>query len=395
MYNKIKEYKALLDEGVITQEEFKNKKRALLGMPSKEDEQRIAEENHIKEIEKQKAIEEAKKRDEEYQRRVKEAEIAEREHQRKLEEAKLAELERQRKKEEERKLEIENKKKQKEAKKAERQEKKGKYIAVAIIAVVILAIVGLIATNTICIKHEYNEATVVEPKTCWKCGKTDGDVKPLKKIDFPTSGVGSLLPIPKSNMGEIKWDDSDSFSVYIGNTTRDDFNDYIETCIESGFSIDYQRDEDSYYAYDALMNSLDIWYLDNNIMEIQISLADNISGGVENEIETIIKVLSESKSDVEDTFDIKDEDGDNLRIAGTFAGLTGEYLIVGYSDDSIGRVIFERDEEKIDIDKIVASVSEYLGEYDEYDSEWDTYTWATDDIQVELYVDERIYFDAN
>lgn len=141
--------------------------------------------------------------------------------------------------------------------------------AILIVGAIILFAI-LILTHTICLKHSYSDASVLEAQTCYHCGKTQGDPKPLMEIHFPTQGVGSLLPMPSSNMGEIKWDNANSFSTYVGNMTENDFDSYVQICAENGFDVDYQKGEDYYYADDVNGNNLNIWYKGNNIIEIQI-----------------------------------------------------------------------------------------------------------------------------
>lgn len=151
--------------------------------------------------------------------------------------------------------------------------KKKRFITATIIGVVIV-FAFLILTHTICIKHKYSDATVLEPQTCIYCDKTKGEPKPLSEFEWPSKGVGSLLPVPKSNMGEIIRDDFDSFKIYVGETSINDYSAYIKECSDSGFDVEYRKDEDSYSAYDVNGNELDIWYEGNNIMKIQIRAAD-------------------------------------------------------------------------------------------------------------------------
>ncbi|MBE6983601.1 MAG: zinc-ribbon domain-containing protein [Ruminococcaceae bacterium] len=148
-------------------------------------------------------------------------------------------------------------------------------------AIIIFAI--LVFTHTICLKHSYSEATVLRPQTCYHCGKTKGDPKDLMKIEFPTRGVGALLPVPESNMGEINWNEASGFNAYIGNTTEGDYKDYIKACIECGFDVDYQKGDDYYYADDINSNNLNVWFKGNNFMEIQI-IAPNLEETDRNDI---------------------------------------------------------------------------------------------------------------
>lgn len=92
----------------------------------------------------------------------------------------------------------------------------------------------------------------------------------MVEISFSTKGIGALLPIPSSTVGELHWDDSDSFRVDIGNTTKEDFEAYISECMEAGFYVDYEKDNDSYFAYDSAGIYLSIYYEEGNMIEIQI-----------------------------------------------------------------------------------------------------------------------------
>ena len=41
----------------------------------------------------------------------------------------------------------------------------------------------------------------------------------MGEFEWPTNGLGSLLPTTKSNIGDISWDNSETFIVHVGNTT--------------------------------------------------------------------------------------------------------------------------------------------------------------------------------
>lgn len=114
---------------------------------------------------------------------------------------------------------------------------------------------------------------------------------------------------------------------------------------------------------------------------------------INSQIKTIIDILSYDKEKVLSEFYYATEDGDKILIKGNFAELHGTYKLIA-NDDKITRVIFERDEEISDVDKLIKNISECLGNYDEYDSEWNKYEWRVDGLELTLYVEERIYFDS-
>lgn len=44
-------------------------------------------------------------------------------------------------------------------------------------------------------------------------------------------------------------------------------------------------------------------------------------------------------------------------------------------------------------DDIIDTICECLGDYIEYDEEWNKYEWSTNKLELALYADERIYFE--
>ena len=63
--------------------------------------------------------------------------------------------------------------------------------------------------------------------------------------------MGSLIPPTKSLTGQITDDSSDSFSALIGNMSLEEMLDYSRECEAAGFNIDYDRDDDSYSAFNS------------------------------------------------------------------------------------------------------------------------------------------------
>lgn len=75
-------------------------------------------------------------------------------------------------------------------------------------------------------------------------------------IRWPSGTAGSLLPAPKSAVGKFSFEYDDSFCVYVGETPKADYEDYVAACVQAGFDVDYSRGDTHYYAYNA-----DGWYL--------------------------------------------------------------------------------------------------------------------------------------
>ena len=73
----------------------------------------------------------------------------------------------------------------------------------------------------------------------------------FSEIQWPETDIAKLMPVPKSNIGNIYWSEEYGFVIYIADVSQTDFNDYVDKCIEHGF--------------DEKVNSGDTWYYADNI----------------------------------------------------------------------------------------------------------------------------------
>ena len=93
----------------------------------------------------------------------------------------------------------------------------------------------------------------------------------METITWPDSEMAKLLPVPKSTTGKIYNNDEDSFSVYIGETTIDDYNAYVKACEEKGFTVDAQKEDKAFSAKNADSYKLSVDYKGNNVIYISIA----------------------------------------------------------------------------------------------------------------------------
>ena len=92
----------------------------------------------------------------------------------------------------------------------------------------------------------------------------------MSAITWPTSKAGKQLPAPKSTTGKFSYENDDGFSVYIGNTSKDDYNSYVKACSDKGFTVNYNKDDNFYDADNNAGWHVSIKYEGNNIMSIDI-----------------------------------------------------------------------------------------------------------------------------
>ena len=100
---------------------------------------------------------------------------------------------------------------------------------------------------------------------------------PMKfgSITWPSSTVGNMLPAPKSTTGKFSYGLDDSFFVYVSETSKADYDQYVADCSANGFNIDYDKGDTYYRADNADGYHISLEYEGNNIMTVEIEAAKN------------------------------------------------------------------------------------------------------------------------
>lgn len=126
------------------------------------------------------------------------------------------------------------------------------------------------------------------------CG---GKKSEFGEFTWPSTPVAAQLPIPESHVGQVQLEKEDYLSVYVGETSMDGYNAYVEQCKAKGFTVDYSSAETYYTADNDAGYHLYISYDDRNeMMDIMVS-----KGGSDD---------SNSASGSEETAAPDDESGD-------------------------------------------------------------------------------------
>lgn len=97
----------------------------------------------------------------------------------------------------------------------------------------------------------------------------------LGSITWPSSTVGAMLPTPKSTTGKFSYEHDDSFFVYVGETSKDDYDQYVADCSANGFHVDYDKGDTYYQADNADGYHISLKYIGNNIMTVEISAPES------------------------------------------------------------------------------------------------------------------------
>lgn len=128
----------------------------------------------------------------------------------------------------------------------------------------------------------------------------------LSAIKWPASTAGKQLPAPKSLTGKFNYEYDDNFFVYIGETTKADYEEYVADCSEKGFDVDYDKGEKYYSADNDEGWHIRLCYEGNNIMSIDIDAPSEVDGN-DNTV-----IPSEEETETVETEDSKDNDSGGL-----------------------------------------------------------------------------------
>ena len=92
----------------------------------------------------------------------------------------------------------------------------------------------------------------------------------MQKFIWPDSVVAKLLPIPKSDQGRLQSSSDTCLIIYVGNTTFDEYKEYVNACIEKGFSKGMSQTDDHYHAENVDGYSVKVEYRGFNTIFIRI-----------------------------------------------------------------------------------------------------------------------------
>ncbi len=102
---------------------------------------------------------------------------------------------------------------------------------------------------------------------------------PMSVFDWPDSDIAKLLPEPESSYGKIEWEAEHGFVIYVGNTTKLEYKDYVDAVYALGFTVDYDKGDDYFYANNADGYSVSLKYEGFNTMFVRIDEPEEDNSG--------------------------------------------------------------------------------------------------------------------
>ena len=164
------------------------------------------------------------------------------------------------------------------------------------------------------------------------CG---GKKSEFGEFTWPSTPVAAQLPIPESHVGQVQLEKEDYLSVYVGETSMDGYNAYVEQCKAKGFTVDFSNSETYYTADNDAGYHLYISYDDRNeMMDIMVSKggsddSDSASGSEETAApdDESDATTADDSDDGEDGLD--DEDSGTGAVGDASYDLPGGKYVVG------------------------------------------------------------------
>ena len=68
-------------------------------------------------------------------------------------------------------------------------------------------------------------------------------------MQWPDRGLGAMLPAPESSYGVIYNDKAQWFNGDVGNYTREQYGAYVASCEDAGFTVEYTKNNDAFWAW--------------------------------------------------------------------------------------------------------------------------------------------------
>ncbi len=69
------------------------------------------------------------------------------------------------------------------------------------------------------------------------------------EMQWPDRGLGAMLPAPESSYGVIYNDKAQWFIGDVGNYTREQYGAYVASCEDAGFTVEYTKNNDAFWAW--------------------------------------------------------------------------------------------------------------------------------------------------
>lgn len=109
--------------------------------------------------------------------------------------------------------------------------------------------------------------------------KIDVKVKASIEVNFaefswPKSEIADSVPVPESNIGMISWENENGFVIYVGETSKEAYDGYVDRCYDAGFTIEYSKGDDYFRGINEDGYHLNVSYEWNQTMFVRADTSE-------------------------------------------------------------------------------------------------------------------------
>ena len=103
-----------------------------------------------------------------------------------------------------------------------------------------------------------------------RCNSGSSDAK-NSKLEWPTSGLATMLPDPGTDRGKVDYNSDSRFSATLAKYSSSDYSGYVDACKEKGFTVEGELNGSIYKAFNEEGYQLSLYY-DESKEELSVSL---------------------------------------------------------------------------------------------------------------------------
>lgn len=152
---------------------------------------------------------------------------------------------------------------------------------------------------------------------------------PMENFELPEYAVAAGLPVPSSSTGHYNWQNTDSFFLYVGETSKDNYMLYKNACVAAGFIGDPYEYNTVYSATNAEGYKVSLNYQGFNIFTLEF-YGPGSSGGNNTETNNPDNSTSEYALDYTDAASFESALNDGATVKGKIV----QFDVVEYKPDS-------------------------------------------------------------
>lgn len=146
---------------------------------------------------------------------------------------------------------------------------------------------------------------------------------PMEDFELPEYAVAAGLPTPSSSKGYFNWQNADSFFLYVGETSKEDYMLYKDACIAAGFTGDPYEYNTVYSATNAAGYKVSLNYKGFNIFTLELHGPEGSGNNTENNTTEYMLDYTNAES-----FESALNDGEKVK------GKIVQFDVVEYKPDS-------------------------------------------------------------